>query len=212
MPDCRLIAIPPADTLAIPALLSACRAAERGGATAVQLRMKDTSAGEQLAAALALRQVLTIPVYVNDRVDVARLAGAVGVHLGAEDLPPALVRVVAPRPTRVGVSVGSRDEAMRAVEADADYWSIGPFSTTGSKADAGPALGPAGFAALATHAPRGMPVIAIGGITAGLVPAVVGAGGVGVAAISALFGSEDVTTATRHLREALDDCLPVGAG
>lgn len=211
MQDCRLIAIPPADDLSVAELVSACRAAERGGATAVQLRMKNTSAGQMWAAAVELRRSLAVPLYLNDRVDVARISGASGVHVGADDMPPSRIRAVAPRPMRVGVSVGSTDEAMRALDADADYWSIGPFAATGSKVDAGPALGAAGFRELARLAPAGMAVIAIGGITAGHIPAVVAAGGVGVAAISAIFGADDVTVATRRLRDAIDECLRSGS-
>lgn len=207
MLDCRLIAIPPADRLSPGALLSVCKAAEVGGATAVQLRMKNTSAGKQLTAARELVRVLSIPVYVNDRADIARISEAAGVHLGADDLPPGRIRAVVPRPMRVGVSVGSPDEAGRARDADADYWSVGPFAPTPSKANAGPPLGPGGFRTLAQLAPAVMPVIAIGGITAEQIPAVVDSGGVGVAVISAIFDATDVTGATRRLREALDVSL-----
>ena len=88
--------------------------------------------------------------------------------------------------------------------ADADYWSIGPFHETPTKTDAGPALGPAGFQRLANLAPKNMPVVAIGGITAANVSEVLDAGADGVAVISAIFAAPDVTVAARTLHDILE--------
>src|ERR671911_953244 len=82
-------------------------AAERGGATSVQLRLKLASPREQVDRARALIAALRIPVLVNDRLDVALAAGAAGVHLGPDDLPVALARRVAPAAFLIGASVGS---------------------------------------------------------------------------------------------------------
>ena len=79
---------------------------------------------------------------------------------------------------------------------------------TGSKPDAGTAIGPSGFRALVRRAPSGMPVVAIGGISADSIEPVVAAGARGVAVISAIFDAPSVERATRDLRDALDCSLP----
>jgi thiamine-phosphate pyrophosphorylase len=137
---------------------------------------------------------------VNDRADVALAAGAAGVHVGVDDLSPALLRRVVPPGFIIGASVGTDDEVARS--AGADYVGIGPIYVTGSKSDAGSAIGPARFGELARRC--GLPAVAIGGITSETVPIVMSAGATGVAVISALFGASDPTQAAREIRVALD--------
>ncbi|MDH3495491.1 MAG: thiamine phosphate synthase [Gemmatimonadota bacterium] len=201
--DVRLIAILDPVPLGERAL-DAARAAEAGGATILQVRMKDSPADDLLRWTDRLVKALTIPVMVNDRADVAWLAGAAGVHLGADDLPAARVRRHSPSPFAVGVSVGIPDEAAAVQSADVDYWSIGSVYATPSKPDAGAPIGAAGFRELASRAPRGMPCVAIGGITVERVPELRGAGVAGVAVIGAIFGAVDVERAARLLRDAMD--------
>lgn len=203
-PDYRFIAITPPRPRDLERTVDACLAAAAAGATALQVRLKDRSPKDVLRFAERLVGSAPIPVYVNDRADVARAAGAAGVHMGADDFPCAALRRVAPRPMRLGVSVGTPGEAGDAVAADADYWSVGPFYATARKADAGAALGADGFRRLATLAPPAMPVVAIGGIDARGVEAVVAAGAVGVAVISSVFDAPDVERAARDIRSALD--------
>jgi len=186
-------------------VVEACKAAECGGATAVQVRFKDYPASVLLDVTERLVTVLSIPVYVNDRADVALAARATGVHLGTEDIPPATVREFAARPFRIGVSVGTNGEVDEALAVDVDYWSIGSIYATASKSDAGAPIGIAGFTRLAQLAPEGMPVIAIGGIEASNVRQVLEAGANGVAVISAVFGATDVEGDTRRLRDIVDE-------
>jgi len=169
----------------------------------VQVRWKDGTPRSMLQLAGVLVQALPVPVLVNDRVDVALAAGAAGAHLGHDDAPLDAVRPVVPPGFLLGISVGSALEADRARTWPADYWSVGPCFATGNKADAGVALGPDGFAALARLAPEGMPVIGIGGITAGTAAEIGRSGAVGVAVIGAVLGAADPETAARGLREAL---------
>jgi thiamine-phosphate pyrophosphorylase len=176
-------------------------AAVFGGATMIQLRLKEESARSLVEIARTiLAMVPDVPLVVNDRADVALAAGAAGVHVGVDDLAPALLRRVAPPGFIIGVSVGSDDEVARA--AGADYVGIGPVYPTGSKTDAGAAIGAARFAELAKRC--ALPAVAIGGITSGRVPDVMQVGAAGVAVISALFGASDPTLAARALRSALD--------
>jgi thiamine-phosphate pyrophosphorylase len=174
-------------------------AAVRGGATSVQLRLKRATAREQVALARALVAALPVPVLVNDRPDVALAAGGAGVHLGPDDLPVALARRVVPAGFVIGASVGSAEEAANA--ADADYWGIGPWRVTGTKSDAGDALGAEGFSALVRMA-GGKPCLAIGGIRPEDLPAVRAAGGSGVAVVSGILRASDVEGAARRYWEA----------
>jgi thiamine-phosphate pyrophosphorylase len=175
-------------------------AAERGGASSVQLRLKRASSREQVALARSLVGVLRIPVLVNDRPDVALAAGAAGVHLGPEDVPVSLVRAIAPAGFVIGASVGSEAEAGAA--GGADYWGIGPWRASGTKRDAGAGLGVEGFRRLLGLG-GGRPCLAIGGIRPEDVPEVVAAGGCGVAVVSGILGGSDVERATAIYAEAL---------
>lgn len=186
-----------------------CRQAARGGATMIQVRLKDAPPRDVVALTRALVSALAIPVIVNDRVDVALAAGAAGAHLGQDDLPLDRVRPhVPPTPTfLLGISVGTPAEAERVrVSEGADYWSVGPCFATGSKPDAGPPLGAAGFARLARLAPAGTPVIAIGGITAANAATLAHVGAAGVAVIGAVWGegggASGPASAARALRAA----------
>lgn len=167
----------------------------------IQLRLKEESPRSLAAIARAIQAMVPgVPLLINDRADVALAVGAQGVHVGLDDLSPALLRRVVPTGFIIGASVGGDDEIDRA--AGADYVGIGPVYVTGSKADAGSAIGPVRFGALARRC--GVPAVAIGGISAERVPSVMLVGAVGIAVISALFGAPDPTQAARELRAVLD--------
>ncbi len=180
-------------------VLALARAAAAGGASAVQLRLKEATARDQVALARELVAALAIPVLVNDRPDVAIAAGAAGVHLGAEDLPIALARRIAPPGFVIGASVGSDAEAAEA--GAADYWGIGPWRVTTTKAGAGAGLGPEGFARIARLA-DGKPCVAIGAVRPEDAVLVRAAGGSGVAAASGILGGSDVQAAATAYAEA----------
>src|SRR5579885_1238038 len=95
--------------------VAACRRAVAGGATLVQVRMKDAPAGEVAALVRALVAALPVPVLVNDRVDVALAAGAAGAHLGQDDPPLDRLRPHVPPGFLLGISVGSPAEAAREI-------------------------------------------------------------------------------------------------
>lgn len=182
--------------------LDACRRAVRGGATAVQVRLKAAAPRDVAALARALMGALAVPVLVNDRVDVALAAGAAGAHLGQDDPPLIVLRPHVPADFLLGISVGSAAEAARVQSWGADYWSIGPCFGTVHKADAGAPLGAEGFAELARLAPPGTPVIGIGGITPANAGAVRRAGAAGVAVVGAVWEASDPEVGARALRSA----------
>jgi thiamine-phosphate pyrophosphorylase len=180
-------------------LVALARAAERGGVSSLQLRLKRSEPRELVQLARSLVEALKIPVLVNDRPDVAIAADAAGVHLGPDDMPVDLARRIAPPGFIIGASVGSELEAERA--EGADYWGIGPWRDTATKEDAGAGLGAAGFARLAALA-RGRPCIAIGGVRPEDIPAVKSRGGSGVAVVSGILAAADVEAAARAYVEA----------
>jgi thiamine-phosphate pyrophosphorylase len=103
----RLIVVTDPDCGAGRDVVEVVRAALRGGAPAIQLRMKDAAAREMTALARALREETRAAgalLFVNDRVDVALAAGADGAHVGQDDLPVAAARRIAPPGLLIGVS------------------------------------------------------------------------------------------------------------
>ena len=176
-------------------LVPVCLAAERGGVTAVQLRLKRLEARPLAAAARALLAVLRVPLLVNDRLDVALAVGAAGAHLGPDDVPVSMARRLVPPEFLLGASIGSAEEARHG--AQADYWGVGPFRGTATKSDAGPAIGLDGFRAVCGMAPAGVACVAIGGILQEDVAPVRAAGGMGVAVVRGLLAAQDVEAAAR---------------
>ena len=188
-------------------LLAVVGAAVEGGASIVQLRAPKAPVRRQIEDARALKALLKplgIALIVNDRVDVALAADADGVHLGQDDMAARDARAVLGPERIIGLSVGSPAEfaASREDVAVADYVGIGPVRATGTKSDAGGAIGVEGFAAVRRLIDK--PAVAIGGLTVDLVPALANAGADGVAVISAILKAEDPRAASRDFRAALD--------
>jgi thiamine-phosphate pyrophosphorylase len=197
----RLIAITDSLRDGIDGLTARAHSAVLGGATMLQLRLKDETPRTLVEVARALRAAApSVPLLVNDRVDVAMAAGAQGVHVGIDDISPAALRKVLPIEMVIGASVGTEAEVGRA--AGADYVGIGPVFGTGSKSDAGVAIGIERFAELARLC--GLPAVAIGGVTAANAGDVMASGANGIAVISALFASADPSRAAREIRSAQD--------
>ncbi len=180
-------------------LLARAVAAERGGITMLQVRLKTAHARELVQLTRSLVAALRIPVVVNDRVDIALAAGAAGAHLGMDDLPIADARQLVPSGFLLGASLGTRDDLARL--GDADYVGVGPVFGTPSKRDAGEALGIAGAADLARAS--GRPAVAIGGIDATNAELIVAAGCDGVSVIRAVLSQSDPEAAARALATAV---------
>ncbi len=184
------------------------RAAIQGGATAIQLRWKTGPLSEAVQLGRALRALCReagVLFVVNDRVDLALVLEADGVHVGVSDLPIAETRRLVSDAMVVGFSPETLEQALAAEAAGADYLGVGPVYPTGTKPDAGPAVGLEHLERIA-RAVR-IPVVGIGGITAENAAGVVRAGAVGVAVISAVVGAEDVREAAARLRRVVDAAL-----
>ena len=110
--------------MSTPTLEEAVLSAIRGGCTLIQLREKDGSSREFYETAVRIKAVTDragIPLIVNDRVDIALAVDAAGVHIGQSDLPAASVRALLGPDKILGVSAARVDEAVRAVEEEAEY-------------------------------------------------------------------------------------------
>lgn len=197
-------------TLAVPRLhvIANCASlayeAFRGGAPAVQVRIKETSDAVVLAECqriVAAAQATEAVVIVNDRADIALAAGAAGVHGGAEDLPVAVLRRLVGPDRLVGGTARDPDTARRHQDEGASYVGVGPVYASATKTGLPDPLGPAGVEEVA--ASIGIPVIAIAGITSARVPELLDAGAHGVAVIGAVARAADPAAATAELLEAL---------
>jgi thiamine-phosphate pyrophosphorylase len=180
------------------------RAALEGGADAVQIRDKSSTAYNLSlisAEIQPLARKFGAAFFVNDRVDVALLTGADGVHLGQEDLPAREARRLLPRPRLIGISASTPEEARRAEREGADYVGVGPVFGTATKPDAGEPLGLDRLATIA--AAVGIPVVAIGGITQENVAQVFAAGAGGAAVVSAVVGADDIAAAARGIKRTI---------
>jgi len=180
-----------------------------GGATAVQLRLKlaaDGAALELARWAAARARAAGALLFVNDRFDLALLAGADGVHLGQDDLAPERLPPEARARLLVGLSTHTREQLAASVARPVDYVAFGPVFATGSKAQA---YGPRGLSELRhAAAGAGRPLVAIGGIGAENVAAVRAAGAAAAALISAVAGAPDPAAATRYLQARFAESPP----
>jgi thiamine-phosphate pyrophosphorylase len=177
-----------------------------GGARLVQLRAKDAPSGQVLDWAdgvCAAAAACGARVIVNDRVDIALMAGADGVHVGQEDLPPAAVRrAAAGRALQLGLSTHTPAQLAAAAGEPIDYLAIGPIFGTGTK-DTGYAPVGLEMAARAASEAAGRPVVAIGGITLATAPSVIQAGAASVAVIADLLATGDPAARVREYLTAL---------
>jgi thiamine-phosphate pyrophosphorylase len=182
------------------AVVAACL---RGGVHAVQLRAKTLPTRPLLDLAVALRGLTArhgARLLVNERADVALAVGADGVHLPADGLPVDAARRLFGPGRLVAASTHSVAEAERAAGAGADLVVFGPVFDTPSKQEFGP---PQGLDVLRDVCRRvAVPVVAIGGITAGRLEAVRDRGAAGVAVIRALLDAEDPEGAATALVRA----------
>lgn len=191
-------------------------AAAAGGAGIIQLRDKHLSPGALLREAVAVREALApfdALFVVNDSLDVAIASCADGVHLGQSDGSVTEARALAEAAAHggflIGVSVGSVEEACRAVEEGADYVALGPVFSTTSKEDAGAARGLLLLREIREALPF-VPLVAIGGIGPVNVQDVFRAGADSAAVISAVVGQDDVAAAARGMIGLIEGVLGPG--
>lgn len=178
------------------------KAAVRGGVDIVQLRDKHGPARETLAWARKIQTYLAdrIPFIVNDRVDIALLSGASGVHLGQDDLPPAAARkVLGPRKI-IGVSCQTLAHVRRAEKDGADYIGFGSVFKTLTKPDRR-AMDPLLLREASRRAT--VPLFAIGGITRKNLPRVMASGPARVAVCRDIMLCDDAALSVGEIKRIL---------
>jgi thiamine-phosphate pyrophosphorylase len=177
-----------------------------GGARLLQVRAKHAAAGwllDTTAAIVKRGGPSRAVVLVNDRADLARLAAAGGVHVGQEDLAPASVRLIVGPDAVVGLSTHTADQCEAASREPVSYVAVGPVFGTLTKSTG---YDPVGLEhvrrAAACTAARGLPLVAIGGISLERARSVIEAGAQSIAVITDLLATGDPATRVQQfLRE-----------
>jgi thiamine-phosphate pyrophosphorylase len=211
--DLRLYAIVDPEHTGGKSLADLARQVAEGGATLVQLRDKRSDTRPFIEHARAVQAALApygVPLVINDRVDIALVVGADGVHIGQTDMTAADARRLLGPKAIIGLSLKSMADIAAAPLDLLDYVAIGgAFATTSKETTTAP-VGLDGFksrvAAMRARA-QTMPIVAIAGINAGNAASVVEAGVDGVSVISALSKPADSSAAARELRGVVDAAL-----
>ncbi len=175
-----------------------------GGVSLVQLRAKEMPGGQMLSLTNDLLRTVggRAVLLVNERVDVAAIAGASGVQLGEQALPAGAARQLLPPGALVGRSVHSEDGAAQAMADGADFLVVGTMFATSSH----PGEEPAGPTLMKDVASRcKLPLIGIGGITPANVDVVIAAGASGVAVIRSILTADDPRSASAEMRSVLEE-------
>ena len=179
-----------------------------GGATLIQLREKHAGAREfydQAVETIRVARSKGVRIIINDRVDIALCAGADGVHLGQDDMPPEAARRLLGPKAIVGYSTHNIGQAVAAKDLPIDYIAIGPIFETSTKQDPDPVVGLDGLRAVRSVI-AGIPIVAIGGIGIENICSVIAAGANSAALIGALYaGSASIAENLQALNAALNN-------
>ena len=198
MIDFRLYLITDRERIKIP-LYDAIKQSLEAGAKAIQLREKSLSTRELLKLAYDIRKLTYqygAKLFINDRVDIALVVGANGVHLGIKSMPPDAVKRITSKDSLIGFSAHGIEEAKEAQEKGADFITFSPIYETKSKIG----VPPKGLKELQKVSEKiSIPVFALGGINADKVNEVLCAGAYGVAIVSAIFCAEDIKKETEKI-------------
>ncbi|WP_294658297.1 thiamine phosphate synthase [uncultured Fusobacterium sp.] len=174
------------------------------GVTIIQLREKTASKDEFLKLAKEVKGITdkySIPLIINDNVEIAKAIDADGVHLGQSDEELTRAREILGDRKIIGISVGNVEEAKLAEKNGADYLGIGAVFYTDSKKDINEPMGIAGLKRIVKSV--NIPNVAIGGIHLSNVKEVMETGTDGIAVISEILGKENIREATVNLKKRL---------
>lgn len=175
------------------------------GVRLLQYRNKSASSRALLDSSRRIASLLIprrVTLVVNDRADVACLAGASGVHVGQEDLGVEAARFVVGREKLVGVSTHNREQFQQAATTSADYIAVGPVFSTSTKAHPDPVVGTDFVRQVRPLTDK--PIVAIGGITLERAAEVIQAGADSVAVISDILLAPDPERRARQYIDLLD--------
>lgn len=175
-----------------------------GGCSIVQLREKNASSLELFQLAKRVKQVTdkySVPLIINDRLDICQAVDAAGVHLGQSDLPCREARRILGADKLIGVSAALPEEAAKAQADGADYLGVGAVFTTSTKTNTRPVT-PETIRAIRQAVT--IPFVVIGGVNPQNITQLYGLGINGAAVISAVIAQPDITEAARVMRAAAE--------
>ena len=187
--------------------LDSIRLALEGGCRWVQLRMKDASIHDFLSIGKEVRRLCDsyqATFILDDHVELVRELGADGVHLGKKDMPVAEARKILGNDYIIGGTANTFDDVKMHYEASANYIGCGPFRFTTTKQGLAPVLGLEGYRSIiAQMSAEGidLPMVAIGGITAEDIPAIMQTGVSGIALSGAVLRAADPVAEMKRLTE-----------
>lgn len=188
-------------------LMEQVEEALQAGVTLLQIREKDMEPEAFLEEVRAMKELAArhqVPVIVNDSVEIAMKADADGVHVGQSDMEAGDVRAIIGPDKILGVTARTVEEARRAEAQGADYLGAGAVFGSATKTDAS-YMDMETLKAICRSVR--IPVVAIGGIGKQNIMKLQGSGVCGAAVVSAVFGAEDITKATRQLREKAEQMV-----
>ena len=183
--------------------LEVLRAVIQGGSKIIQLREKNYSKRDLYYLALKFREITTragVLLIINDHVDIALAVDADGVHLGQEDLPVQVARMLAPE-LLIGASTHSLEQALQAEKDGADYINIGPIFPTRTKKGVKSVLGAEAIAKISPHIK--VPFTVMGGIREDNIEEVLAKGARRVAMVSAITKAADIAGKVKFLKEKI---------
>lgn len=182
-------------------MVNTTKIAVSNGVTAIQLRSEHEFSGKDwYYAALALKEALndtSVPLFINDHVDIALAVDADGVHIGQSDLPVDVARQLIGKDKWLGLSVTSQQQLEAVPWQQVNYIGIGPIFPTTTKKNATVAIGTEQLTELVKL--KQCPAVAIGGIDESNVTSIIQTGIDGVAVVSAICGKKDIQQATLSL-------------
>lgn len=179
----------------------------KAGATFLQLREKNISDEEFLDIALKLKPIAEkydVPFVINDNIEVAIKCKADGVHVGQSDIVGKDVRAMIGDDMILGISANTVESAQKAEQAGADYIGVGAVFSTSTKKDA-KNITPEKLAEICSSVT--IPAVAIGGITKDNILSLKGSGIAGAAVVSAIFKNDDISAATKHLKQLCEQTV-----
>lgn len=191
--------------------LAQAKAALEGGCRWIQLRWKDAPADGLVGAAHACADACRrhgAMFVIDDHVELVGQCGADGVHLGKNDMPPSEARRILGPCRIIGATANTPADIDNAVAQGADYIGYGPFRFTSTKKNLSPVLGLDGYRVATAHCREtgiGLPIVAIGGITADDIPAIMDTGVSGIAVSGVIALASDPVAATRRLLDRIDN-------
>lgn len=187
--------------------IDSIRIALEGGCHWVQLRMKDADTSEIVANAIEARRLCDrygARLILDDHVELVKETGADGVHLGKNDMPLKEARALLGDRYIIGGTANTFEDIERHYRDGADYIGCGPFRFTTTKKNLSPILGLEGYREIVRKMKShgiAIPVVAIGGITEGDIPDIMGTGVDGIAISGFILNSEDPVKAMKQTIE-----------